>query len=169
MALLVFGGFGGFGRGADFLDFGVPAAAGQILVARLDDHKALLAQGLEVFAHRRLHALAVELVHDFRFDFRERLLAFVVMFQNLKNQIALLGFHYVRQIILLHLENGVFQFFGKFAALVDSEEAALRFGAAVGKALGHFAEVFAVLDALQRESPLFSSGREALPDSFPAC
>ena len=71
------------------------------------------------------------------------------MFENLKNEIALFGVEDVGEVVLLHLEDGVFEFLGEFAALVDAEEAALFRGAAVGKALGDFAEVFAVFHALK--------------------
>ena len=83
------------------------------------------------------------------FNFGEGLLAFIVMLEDLQDQKTLLGVHDVGNVVLVHLEDSVFEFLGEFAALVDAEEAALLGGAAVGKALGHFAEVFAVFNALK--------------------
>ena len=86
--------------------------------------------------------------------------AFVVVLQDLQNQVALLGFHDLGQLIALHLEDFVFEFLGKFAALVDAEKTALALGAAIGKALGDFAEVLAVLDALESSFRFFLQVRE---------
>ena len=69
---------------------------------------------------------------DFVFHFTERLLTFVVVLEHLQDQIALLGVHHVGEAILLHAEDLVFKLLGKFAALVDAQEAALFRGAAVG-------------------------------------
>ena len=52
---------GDFGRGIDFLNFGV-AAAGDVLIAGLDHHVALLAQRLQILAQLRLHALFVQVL-----------------------------------------------------------------------------------------------------------
>ena len=69
--------------------------------------------------------------------------------RDLKDEEALLGVENVGEDVLLHLEDGVFELLGKFALLVDAEEAALLGGAAVGKALGDFAEIFAIFNALE--------------------
>ena len=65
------------------------------------------------------------------------------------------GFHDFGQLVALHLEDLVFEFLGKFSALIDAEKAALALRAAIGKPLGDFAEVLAVLDALERGLRLF--------------
>src|SRR5712671_4204278 len=80
---------GHFRRGAYFLNFRA-SAAGDVLKPRFDDHVALLAQSLEILAQGGFHARAVELVHDFISDFREGLFAFVVVLEDLENQVALL-------------------------------------------------------------------------------
>ena len=49
----------GFRRRIHFLNFGI-AATGHFLVPGLHHHVTLLAQRLEIFAHRRLHLLAVQ-------------------------------------------------------------------------------------------------------------
>src|SRR5271154_197763 len=90
--LVAFLGLRDFGRGADFLNFGV-AAAGDVLVTGLDDHVALLAQRLQVFAHGRLKALVVKPFGNFVLNLVQRLLAFVVVLENLQDQKTLLGFH----------------------------------------------------------------------------
>src|SRR6266481_5947258 len=139
-----------FGRGTHFLNLGVARPARGIHVTWLDHHKALLAQRLQVFAHRRFHPRAIELVHDFTFYFGEGLFALVVMLQHLQNQESLFRFRHFRQLVFLHVENFVFELLGKFSALVHTQEAALRFRFAVGKPFGHLAKVFSVLDPLQR-------------------
>src|SRR6266478_3476973 len=53
-------------RPTDFLDFGI-AAAGNLLVARFDDHVALLAQRFQIIAHGRLHAFGIQVVRNFIF------------------------------------------------------------------------------------------------------
>ncbi len=82
------------------------------------------------------------------------------MLQDLQDQEALFRFHNFGQFVALHLEDAILEFLGEFSTLVDAEEAALAFGAAVGKTLGDFAEVFAVLYALQRGLSLFLQVRE---------
>ena len=104
---------------------------------------------------------------DLVFDLGERLLAFVVVLQHLQDQVALLGLDDVGQTVLLHGENCVFEFLGKFAALVNRQEAALLGGAAVGQPLGDFAKIFAVLNALQRGFGFFLQVRQ-LASFFPS-
>ena len=67
MALLV---FVDFRRGADFLNLGASAAS-DVLITGLDEHVALLAEGLEILAHCGFHALAVDLIADFILDLGE--------------------------------------------------------------------------------------------------
>src|SRR5215472_315088 len=78
------------GHGTHFLDFRA-AGTRDVLIARLDNHVALLAQRLEIVAHSGLQAGGIQLVHDFVSDLVDRLLPLAVMLQHLKNQEALLG------------------------------------------------------------------------------
>ena len=60
------------------------------------------------------------------------------MLEDLQNQETLFCFQHIRQSILLHGENFVFDGLREFAALVNSEIAALLLGGAVGHAFGNF-------------------------------
>src|SRR5215472_2645664 len=139
----------GLGHGTHFLDFRAPGTR-DVLVARFDNHVALLAERLEIVAHSRLQPGGVQLVHDFISDLVDRLLPFAVMLQHLKNQVALLGLEDVGKLVSLHVEDFVFELFRKFPALVNAQKAALLFGAAVGVPLGDFAKVFTILNSLER-------------------
>src|SRR5712672_1005140 len=147
MFLAAFFVFASFRCGADFLNLRI-AAAGDFLITRLDDHVALFAQRFQIIAHGRLHALGIKVVRNFIFDFVERLLTGFVALKDLQDKVALLGVHDIGQFVFLHLKNHVFELLGKLAAFVNAEEAALLGRAAVGKALGNFAEIFAVFHAL---------------------
>ena len=143
-----------FRSGAHFLNLRASLSR-NVLVSRLDDYIALLAQRLEVSPHGRLHAGAVEFFHDFIPHFVERLLPFVVVFQHLKDQVALLGLQHLGELIPLHRKNFVFEFLRQLAPLVCAQIAALILGAAVGVALRNLSEVFSVLHALQRRFCFF--------------
>ena len=84
------------------------------------------------------------------------------MFQDLKNQIALLGLQYVGKLIPLHIEHFVFELFGEFPAFVNTQKPALIFGAAVGVAFGNSAKIFSVLHALQRCLRFFLQRRQLI-------
>src|SRR5260370_34140419 len=72
------------------------------------------------------------------------------MFEDLQDEEALLGLHDVGEVGSPHPENPLPELLGELPALVSAKEAALALGAAIRKPLGNFAEVFAVLYALQR-------------------
>ena len=95
------------------------------------------------------------------------LLARRVVLHYLKNQKAGLGRDDVGYVVALQLKNQRFEIGGELAVLESPQVSALLGGAAVGKALGQFPEVVAILHALEQTVCLLLQ-RAASSSDFPS-